>query len=199
MKQLLVEGKNDLHIISALCLHHAIPENFEVIDCEGVVKLLGSLSTRLKQSRLDALAIVVDADTDINTRWQSLQSKLATAGYTLPNQPPLDGFFDNSKKVKLGVWVMPNNQLNGMVEDFIKLLIPQNDQLLPIAENVLNDIESKKLNQYKLVHKPKALVHTWLAWQAEPGIPMGQAITKYALGNSLSCRLLIDWLTKVFA
>ena len=87
-----------------------------------------------------------------------------------------------------------------MLEDFIKFLIPQDDELLPIAEDVLtNNIEAKGLNRYKELHRPKALIHTWLAWQEEPGSPMGQAITKKYLQDTETCQLFVSWLKKIFA
>ncbi|MFH1466552.1 MAG: DUF3226 domain-containing protein [Pseudomonadota bacterium] len=31
---------------------------------------------------------------------------------------------------------------------------------------------------FRDVHEPKAVLHTWLAWQEEPGTPMGLALTR---------------------
>ncbi len=48
-------------------------------------------------------------------------------------------------------------------------------------------------------HTIKAQFHTWLAWQQEPGKPMGQAITKKFLdSNSPSALQFISWVTRVF-
>ena len=45
----------------------------------------------------------------------------------------------------------------------------------------------------------KAHVHTWLAWQKEPGKPMGQAITKrYLDANAPHAQQLIVWIRKLF-
>ncbi|GAC1468243.1 MAG: hypothetical protein PVS3B1_23760 [Ktedonobacteraceae bacterium] len=42
-------------------------------------------------------------------------------------------------------------------------------------------------------------LHTWLAWQEEPGTPMGQAITKrYVDASSPHALPLISWFRRVF-
>lgn len=47
--------------------------------------------------------------------------------------------------------------------------------------------------------KTKAYLHTWLAWQEEPGKPMGQAITKkYVDAQAPHAQLLISWLRQLF-
>jgi len=86
-----------------------------------------------------------------------------------------------------------------MLEDFLEFLIPVGDKLLPIAESTLNEIETKSLNRYKETYKSKALLHTWLAWQEDPGTPFGQAITKrYLIKEGTEVKDFISWL-KEFA
>jgi hypothetical protein len=94
---------------------------------------------------------------------------------------------------------MPNNQLPGMLEDFVAHLIPPDDGLRPKAELVLQEIEEMGINCYTLVQRPKALIHTWLAWQSTPGMPMGQAITARVLKeNSVIAFLFREWLEFLF-
>ena len=60
-------------------------------------------------------------------------------------------------------------------------------------------IEEEKLNQYKEIHKSKARIHTWLAWQENPGTPMGLAITKkYLSTDPVICEDFIKWMNKLF-
>nr|WP_254435729.1 DUF3226 domain-containing protein [Dolichospermum sp. UHCC 0260] len=45
----------------------------------------------------------------------------------------------------------------------------------------------------------KAIIHTYLAWQDEPGYPMGQAITKQSLRPHTDIAIkFTDWLTRLF-
>lgn len=52
---------------------------------------------------------------------------------------------------------------------YLKMLWMKNDQLLTIANETLHTMEEKNLNEYNPIHKSKALIHTWLSWQEEPG------------------------------
>ena len=51
-------------------------------------------------------------------------------------------------------------------------LIPAEDMLKYKAIAILDNIELEQLNFYSLIHRQKAFIHTWLAWQAKSGMPM---------------------------
>lgn len=199
-QKLLVEGKDDEHVIYALAVKFELPHNFEVIDCEGIDKLISQIPIRLKESDIQTLAIIVDADTNLLTRWQEIKKILKDVGYQLPNELPVEGLVISAEQLpKIGVWIMPNNQLNGILEDFIKFLVPSNDDLLLWADYMLNELEEKSLNQYKAKDRAKALIHTWLAWQEDPGTPLGLAITKkYLSVEPEICQRFINWLNQTF-
>jgi len=198
-KQLLVEGKDDQHVVWALCEKFQIEEVFDVIDCEGIHNLLNQLPVRIKQSGIQAIGIVIDADADISTRWRTLSSLLSSLGYTVPIVIPDEGLIVSYNEIILGVWIMPNNSLNGMIENFMQFLVPDDDQLLDIANNSLNQIEGDGLNKYNIIHKSKALIHTWLAWQEDPGTPMGLSITKrYLTTDAEICNIFMEWIKAVF-
>ena len=196
---LLVEGKDDQHVIWALCEKHSISETFNVVDCEGVENLLQELSIRLKLPNAK-IGVLIDADTDPHHRWNECKNILIHQGFTTPDDLPANGFVaTNSENKTVGVWMMPNNHTAGMLEDFLAVLIPKGDQLLPIVLTTLDHIEERNLNIYRPEHKSKAVFHTWLAWQENPGTPMGQSITKrYLTTDNETCRRLIEWLTVLF-
>jgi hypothetical protein len=198
---LLVEGIDDEHTMYGLFKKYNIPDVFSVENCKGIDKLLKGINTRLKIENIEKLGIVIDADQDIAARWSSLKTIFAKSNFTLPNELPSDGLTLEQNDVKIGVWIMPDNNVNGMLEDFTKFLIPDNDNLLPIVEMTLNNIEADNLNKYnKYLHKSKALIHTWLAWQEDPGTPQGLAITKKYLtteNKELSDRF-IGWIKRLF-
>lgn len=203
---LLVEGKNDQHVVWALCQMHQVPETFDVIvpgEVEegggGIGPLLEDIPIRLKESDLQSLGIIIDADEDVQARWNSVRDRLHRAGYEVPAQPVPNGFIlALPNRPQVGLWVMPDNQLPGMLEDFVSHLIPPKDRLKPIAEKTLQSIEKKKLSLYRS-HRSKALIHTWLAWQETPGMPMGQAITaRVLLHDQTSANNFIAWLKRLF-
>ena len=143
-KQLLVEGNDDMHVIMALCQKFSVTENFEIIDCKGIDKLFTQIPIRLKQSGFETLGIIIDADTGIKSRWSTLQSIFSKQGISLPDEIPNDGLILKTDSLTIGVWIMPNNDLNGMLEDFISFLIPKEDKLLPVANQTLEAIEKEK-------------------------------------------------------
>jgi hypothetical protein len=88
---------------------------------------------------------------------------------------------------------------NVIEPDFISFLIPPDDELLPVVDAALAEIESRNLNKYSPNHNAKAKIHTWLAWQETPGAPMGLSITrKYLTTDGETCSRLMTWLQDLF-
>ena len=202
--KLLVEGNDDQHVVWALCNHYEITQNFDVIDCESIDNVFKQLELRLKSSILnERIGIVVDADVNLQSRWNKVSSILLNnGGYTLPKTLPTDGLFITSTNngTIIGVWIMPNNKLNGMLEDFLAFLATDGDLLMKEAEETLFGLETKKINRYKMIHRSKAKIHTYLAWQDEPGKPMGISITAKILNaDSPFANNFITWLKKIYS
>ncbi len=73
---------------------------------------------------------LLDADVAIESRWEALKNVLHTSGYiSIPDVPDVNGtvLFEEGLP-KFGAWIMPNNLLSGMLEDFIAFLVPKGDQ-----------------------------------------------------------------------
>jgi hypothetical protein len=204
--KLWVEGNDDQHVVWALCKQHNIPETFDVIDCGGYSKLLKQVRQQLKfkSDEIHILGIIIDADSDVQKRWGEIRSLLNNAGYQIDNELlSADGFIRTSVGLpRLGVWLMPNNDVKGAIEGFIEFLIPEGDNLLPEANRILSEIECKNFNNYDKINenqRQKALIHTWLAWQESPGTPMGSAITKsYLTTHHDLCQRFTTWLNNLF-
>ncbi|HEY4920592.1 MAG TPA: DUF3226 domain-containing protein [Xanthobacteraceae bacterium] len=175
---LLVEGLDDFHVCCSLFQRHKVPELFAVEPKMGVDKLLEALPVQLKASGIERVGVVLDADLNLGARWASLRAILSSAGYAVPEFPARTGtIVDEIGKPRLGVWLMPNNQLPGALEDFAALLIPASDALAVRANSVIEEIPAGE-RRFAQPHRAKAYIHTWLAWQEDPGTPMGLAITK---------------------
>ena len=207
---LLVEVKDDLHVIQNLWLaRRGAAGLFDVewprgIDpgSGGKETLLASLPWQLNREKLERLGIVLDADESLKSTWDAVAGRLRGAGYSLPSFPHTEGMVldhPSGDGPRVGVWVMPDNRLPGMLEDFVRLLIPDGDALAPEAERALQVIEGQGLQRYASQHRPKAFVHTWLAWQEEPGKPMGLAIAKrYLDPASPQADVFVAWLCRLF-
>jgi hypothetical protein len=198
-KKLLVEGKDDRSVVSALCKKCGIHENFEIVDCQGVDNLMSRISVTFKISGIETVGIIIDADENLQSRWDSLKNILLSTDFKAPQILPETGLILEKNSKKTGVWIMPNNNANGRLEDFISFLIPPEDELLPVVHSKLDYIETRKLNKYSETHKSKAIIHTWLAWQKDPCTPMGASITKkYLSADDTTCRKFVQWLNNLF-
>ncbi len=200
LQYLLVEGKDDFHVISSLCDKFSINQNFTILDCNGIDKLFETLPVRFKESGLKTIGIIVDADSDILSRWNHLKELIRSFGFVVEDEIPCEGLkTTNKKNQSLGVWIMPDNKTSGMLEDFIRYLIPDEDELANEVNNTLDNIESLKLNKYKPIYRSKAFIHNWLSFQETPGSPLGAAITRsYLSTNSDKCMNLMNWLKNLF-
>lgn len=204
--KLLVEGRDDLYVAAAIRDRNQLPDNFEIVDCKGVENIPDQIIARIKLQRpkIDAIGITLDADTNLGARWESLTNLLQTENYIVPPKPDINGpvIEGIDRNPTIGIWLMPDNLQTGMLEDFVRHLIPKNDLLQPFAEQILEQVEaiSVKENRYNpAVHRAKAFIHTWLAWQEEPGRPMGTAITAIYLDHNADlCLRFVNWLNRLF-
>ena len=206
-KLLIVEGIDDKYVISRLLQRRKITyQNFEIHDANGIRQSLNTFSIAIKSGNYDVIGIVVDADTDLLERWQDLKNRLIKEGYQpIPQNPHAKGtiIIDPEEELPtVGIWLMPNNQKTGMLEDFIR--VPENYELLAIAQNQVNDIIKAGQNRFTQSHKSKAIIHTWLAWQERPGTQLGKAITyrfiksqQYILDDGKASHF-INWLQALF-
>ncbi|MGF7216976.1 hypothetical protein GGR92_003143 [Spirosoma lacussanchae] len=202
--KLLVEGNDDQHVIWAICEKYQVAESFDVIDAQSNSQVLRRLPVDLKQEGIKTVGVILDADQDLRNRWQSLRTSLERFGYELPEEPEPRGFVQNSGNLypRIGIWLMPDNLQSGMLENFITSLIPPGDLLKPYVQQALLDIERQSIeSRYNPeYHRAKAFIHTWLAWQKDPGTPMGLAITKtYLDHNAELCQRFVNWLNRLFS
>lgn len=200
LNHVLVEGPDDAQVFFHLLRYYGLDTQVTIQHKEGIDNLLEALEIELIGRAETRLGIVVDADTDIATRWQSLRHRLLEAGYTsVPLHPATGGtVLKQEGRPIVGLWLMPDNSLPGILEDFMSLLIPAEDILWPMAQDVVQQVVTKD-RRFPQTQGMKATIHTWLAWQEEPGKPMGLAITKrYLDATSPQAQQLINWLCRLF-
>jgi hypothetical protein len=102
------------------------------------------------------------------------------------------------EKPVIGVWLMPGNVTPGMVEDFAASLIPAGDRLWQYSERVLDEIPEAEV-RFSPSKRSKARLHSWLAWQEEPGSPIGLAVTKrYLNADAPEAVRFVDWIRRLF-
>jgi hypothetical protein len=198
-KKLIVEGTTDLFAIAELRNAFSLVDNFDIVVLNTITNLENEINVRLKSSGLSTLGIVVDADENIENIWQNIHKIFSSNIIHLPTDLPSDGLIEISKNLKIGIWVMPNNQTTGILEDFIQYLIPIEDQLMMEIDIHIENVETKNLQKYNSNNKTKAKIHSWLALQDSPGTPIGKAISyKYFDTKNPECKVFKDWLDKLF-
>lgn len=158
-KVLLVEGNNDCRVVMSLCAAQNVPENFGIYQCDsdtGVLKRLNALISRPNPPQI--IGVMLDADTSITGRWDSIKHKLKHYSYLFPQNPDPDGTVIQgaSDEPKLGFWLMPNNQDSGMLEDFCAELAEPKSYAF--ARECVNDAESRRVTAFKAVHRSKAII-----------------------------------------
>ena len=203
-RTLLVEGIDDVNVLKHLCGNRGLPKLDDIKSHGGVDKLLESFPVRLKASEDgDIVGLVIDADMDLSSRWQSLRKHLSDVGYqNLPAEPSPEGsIFDPPAGIllpRVGIWIMPNNQTKGILEDFLRFLIPEGSRLFDHVQSSVDSIPEDE-KRFRKIDKPKAIIHTWLAWQKEPGKPLGTAITaNFITPHAAQADNLIAWLNRLF-
>ena len=203
-KILLVEGTDDEHVIKHICGIYEISHLDEVRPEGGAAELLEDVPAELNrmEDTGDVLGVVIDADDSPDARWQSLRDIFVNAGYpNVPRRPDPDGTILESPTgtslPRAGVWIMPDNKTPGILEDFLRFLIPnQPNPLFAHAERSVATVPERRFSENDT---PKALIHTWLAWQDEPGKPYGTAITARFLDSRLpEAQALAGWLGRLF-
>ena len=205
---LLVEGSDDKHVIDRLRKRHdsMFGKEFTIKNCHGVSNLLDVFPAQCAGSDVEIVGVVVDADGNVGSRWQSLRDRLRRNEKLppLPASPKRGGFVSRQPPAKLcpriGIWIMPDNSSGGTIEDFLHGMVKQPNSLLNHAEECIDDIASKQISRFGETDRKKALLHTWLAWQQQPGRPYGTAITNGTLDSKADLALeFIHWLSELFA
>ena len=204
-KILLVEGTDDKHVMKHICGNRGIPHLDKVEKYGSVEKLIESIKVRLPLliEEGDIVGIVIDADTEISDRWKSIRNRIISVGYqNVPDQPDPSGTIldppAGTYLPRLGVWIMPNNQTSGILEDFLRFLVPKPNILFDHVRDSVKTIPEGE-RRFKPLDEPKAIIHTWLAWQKEPGRPFGTAISACFLDpNVPEVDVLVAWLKRLF-
>ena len=193
---LLVEGPNDKHVVRHLRnRHQEIPE-FCIRDKGGIEELLEDIGLEILAPSRKAIGILVDANDDLDARWNAVANRLREENIEVPSSPELTGTIIDSNP-RVGIWLMPNNTSPGELENFVSEMIPDDDPVWPLSEGYIDGIPEadRKFTEKKIL---RAKIHAWLATREDPR-QMGAAIRARDLhvDGTLS-RAFANWLRKLF-
>ena len=193
---LLVEGPNDKHVVRHLRnRHQEIPE-FCIRDKGGIEELLEDIGLEILAPSRKAIGILVDANDDLDARWNAVANRLREENIEVPSSPELTGTIIDSNP-RVGIWLMPNNTSPGELENFISEMIPDDDPVWPLSEDYIDGIPEadRKFTEKKIL---RAKIHAWLAAREDPR-QMGAAIGARDLhiDGTLSTTFA-NWLRQLF-
>ena len=202
---LFVEGSDDLHVVLQLCLRSESVPEFRIVNRDGKDNLLKTISDDIDTPGRVAVGIVMDANDNLAARWQTIKNRIEESdiirenNIALPDKPDPSGtIIEGTRRLpRIGIWLMPDNQSPGELEDFIKKMIPDGDSVWPRSESYIDGIPEgdRKFTEGKIL---RAKVHAWLATRREPR-KMGQAITTRDLDISEeNCQTFVHWLRELF-
>jgi hypothetical protein len=219
MKQRILAEGNDIHVILQVCIKHGLnrpkgflskkdfEDNFAFKSKKGEPlckqELIGRVPELLLEADLQSFGIVLDADDSVASTWQSVKDTLKNAGYSnLPAAPDANGTIitdSNPDLPKVGIWIMPDNQSSGEIEDFFLQLIDSESFHLRYAREVIDNMIVQKQKLFADSDRSKAEVHTWLAWQKEPDWTMGVAVGKnWASAKPPLAKRFAAWFSRLF-
>ena len=186
-RKLLVEGATDKRVVPYLMEANGVEwercdEPVHIKPYGGVEDLLkpGRMAAELRARGLEALGVMVDANGDASARWNRIKTRCDDQFEDLPDRIPQNGLEVRHLEtdVRFGVWIMPDNQFSGMLEDFLIRLIPEDEDsrgLYELAGRCVAEA-ARSGAPFKRVHQAKAEIYTWLAWQDEPGRQLHEAV-----------------------
>ena len=196
---LLVEGHDELHVVSKLLDRYRIEPSFEIEIKGGFDELRSSIYNEVNAPHRRVLGILADANEHRDGRWQSISDQLTEADCEVPDDCSRTGAIcAGPRGIRIGVWLMPDNQRQGELEDFVAEMIPDGDPTWPRAKGYIDEIPEgeRKFPPGKVT---RAYVHAWLATRRDPR-PMGIAITAGdLLHDAPIAAYFVDWLRRLFA
>lgn len=193
---LLVEGQDDEHVVRRLREQHQAVPSFSILNKQTISKLLPSISLEIRAPDRQAVGILVDANDDIAARWDAVRSQLSKADILPPTAPDSAGtIIDGTPRV--GIWLMPDNESSGELEDFVVRMIPDGDEVWPLSQRYIEEIPEAE-RKFSAKKKLRAQLYAWLAAREDPR-QMGLAIHARDLevDGELS-NTFVAWLTKLF-
>ena len=190
-RTLLVEGQTDKDVVDLIRASDISLPSFETCPANGIDNLKKAIPVILKGDDIEVLGIVIDANDSMPSRWQSAAHYIRKAvkdrcgmEIELPAEPDPVGTIipDIEDFPRVGVWIMPDNQSSGEVEDFLTNMIPAGDPFHPLAQEYAKEQRKSSSEGRQL----RARIHAWLATR------------DYLNTTEEPCQSFTAWLRRLF-
>jgi hypothetical protein len=198
---LIVEGMDDLYVIANVLERSLSGVDLDKMICAPKAQLGDSgavgaairlFVNTLATQKHERVALVLDANGDIERRRDEIRAALKLEGLVVADLAKFGGLREGHVA---GVWLMPDNLRPGALEDFLQPMI-EPSALADWANEATTVAQAKKAAPFR--DHAKASLRTWLSWQAQPGLPPGEAV-KRGLLRSEPAAAFVSWFLKLFA
>ena len=213
---LLVEGQDDKHVIWQICrraetafsvdrdgydmivtLRHP-GTTFLIVEKTSLSEELEAIEAEIIANGRRVVGVIVDSDTQPTQRWEQLKAAFPER-IPFPNTPNPAGVIipEQPGQPRIGVWMMPDNQSAGELEDFARQMIPSAAPVWTEAQQYIDNIPPD-LRKFAPDKTDKAKLYAWLSTRREPS-RMGAAIGDGDLETTGPlCQTFITWLADLF-
>ena len=201
-RALFVEGQDDLHALRHLLWRRGVQlDDIAIEKRGGATTMLRVIAPEVRARTGGVIGFVIDANDQPRDRWRAVANRLREVRVDVDGELPSEqGFIGKSGYygTRVGVWLMPDNLSPGAIENFLRDLIASDDALFGLATDATR--RATKLGaSFKPGDRRKAELHSWLAWQREPGLPYGTAIrARYFSDASPAADRFLDWFCELF-
>ncbi|MBW7928312.1 MAG: hypothetical protein H3C58_09560 [Fimbriimonadaceae bacterium] len=146
------------------------------------------------------IGFVADVDPHIGLaeRWQMLTQPMRNVIGDVPEVIDKSGWLHDDPRV--GVWLMPDNEANGAIEDFIRQIkLAGSEALWGYA--VESTARSRSFGStFRDVDCRKAEVHTFLGWQDPPGLRYGEAVSRGCFDHEADlAKRFVSWFKRLYS
>jgi hypothetical protein len=101
---------------------------------------------------------------------------------------------------QVGVWVMPDNSSDGMLEDFLAATVPEGQRALWSHAAQATTAARQFGATFAEMHRRKAELHAWLAWQDPPGVALGHAVREQMFTvECVAAQEFVGWLSRLLS
>lgn len=208
LRKLIVEGEQDKRVIPWLMAANGI--NWKTEDGGFVVDIAAyggvqhitaqKIELQLKESSLVSLGLIVDADDNAHSRWTAIKGICSKSIPDIPADLPETGLVHlTTVGIKFGVWIMPDNSTRGMLETFLKYLVPDDSEALWQYAQEVAQIAKRRGASFKEAHFDKANIYSWLAWQDPPGQQLHDAVRQKILNPTHpKAQAFVAWFKQLY-
>ncbi|MBN1516306.1 hypothetical protein JXA32_07030 [Candidatus Sumerlaeota bacterium] len=170
---------------------------------DGIDNILQTdyLQTEFDNEAIKRIGIIIDANDSASNRYASVRDCCLTHFPNLPEQiDPHGVIVTNQKGKRLGIWIMPDNSMQGMLETFLGRMVDDSNRgLWEFAQQCAEQAKNDHSAPYLENHTDKAKIHTFLSWQDEPGNSLGLAVQKKIFKpDNPAANPFVEWFLELY-